>query len=74
MAFEFVLLESGGGPGLLLGAINAVIAGFVWAVLGGPGRFWSEVGPKGIMALFVAHMTFGLVVGLTLKAEKRVLT
>jgi hypothetical protein len=71
MAFELVLHESGVGPGVILGAQNAIIAGFVWAALGGPGHFWTAVGPQGIVALFVAHMTFGAVVGATFKAEER---
>lgn len=71
--FERVLPESGVGLGVLLGAINTIFAGFAWAVIGGPGRFWSEVGPPGVIALFVAHITFGAVVGATFKAEQKML-
>lgn len=74
MAFELVLHESGVGPGAILGAYNTIIAGFVWAALGGPGHFWSTVGPPGIIALFLAHMTYGAVVGAAFKAEERLLT
>ena len=73
MMFERVLHESGVGPGVLLGACNTIFAGFAWAILGGPGRFWSGVGPKGVIALFIAHMTFGAVVGAVFKAERRIL-
>ena len=73
MAFELVLHQSGVGPGVVLGAYNTIIAGFVWAALGGPGHFWSAVGPQGVIALFLAHMTFGAVVGAAFKAEERLL-
>jgi hypothetical protein len=73
MAFELVLHQSGVGPGLILGAYNTIFAGFVWAALGGPGHFWSAVGPQGIIALFLAHMTFGAVVGAAFKAEETLL-
>ena len=73
MAFELILHESGVGPGVLLGAYNTIFAGFVWAAIGGPGRFWSEVGPRGVIALFIAHMTFGAVVGAAFKAEQKLL-
>ena len=73
MAFELVLHQSGAGPGVILGAYNTIIAGFVWAAIGGPGHFWSAVGPPGIIALFVAHMTFGAIVGAAFKAEERLL-
>jgi hypothetical protein len=73
MAFELVLHQSGVGPGVILGAYNTIIAGFVWAAIGGPGHFWSAVGPPGIIALFLAHMTFGAIVGAAFKAEERLL-
>lgn len=73
IVFERVLHDSGVGPGVVLGAYNTVIAGFVWAAIGGPGHFWSGVGPQGIVALFIAHMTFGAVVGAAFKAEERML-
>lgn len=73
MAFESVLHQSGVGPGVILGAYNTIIAGFVWAVLGGPGQFWSAAGPRGVIALFLAHMTFGAVVGAAFQAEERLL-
>ena len=73
MAFELVLHQAGVGPGVILGAYNTIFAGFVWAALGGPGQFWSGVGPQGVIALFLAHMTFGAVVGAAFKAEERLL-
>ena len=73
IVFERILHESGVGPGVVLGAYNTIIAGFVWAAIGGPGHFWSGVGPQGIVALFIAHMTFGAVVGAAFKAEERLL-
>jgi hypothetical protein len=73
MVFELVLHESGVGPGVLLGACNTIFAGFAWALIGDPGRFWSGAGPKGVIALFLAHMTFGAVVGAVFKAERRLL-
>jgi hypothetical protein len=72
VVFDLVLHQSGVGPGLVLGAYNSVVAGFAWAVLGGPGRVWSEVGPQGVIALFVVHMAFGAVVGGLYRAEARV--
>jgi hypothetical protein len=73
IVFERILLESGAGPGVLLGACNTIFAGFVWAAIGGPGAFWATVGPRGVIALFIAHMTFGAVVGAAFKAEEKIL-
>jgi hypothetical protein len=73
MVFEVVVHESGVGPGVLLGAINTIFAGFAWSAIGGPGHFWSAIGPKGVIALFIAHMTFGAVVGTVYKAEEKML-
>jgi hypothetical protein len=73
IVFERILHDAGVGPGVVLGAYNTIIAGFVWAAIGGPGHFWSGVGPQGIVALFIAHMTFGAVVGAAFKAEQRML-
>jgi hypothetical protein len=71
MIFDLALHESGAGPGALLGAFNTIIAGFVWAALGGPGHFWSDIGAQGIAALFLTHIVFGAVVGAVFKAENR---
>src|SRR6185436_19739301 len=71
--FELVVHDSGVGPGVFLGACNTVFAGFAWAAIGGPGRFWSNLGPEGVIALFIAHMTFGAVVGSAYKAESKLL-
>jgi hypothetical protein len=73
IVFERILHDAGVGPGVVLGAYNTIIAGFVWAAIGGPGHFWSGVGPQGIVALFIAHMTFGAVVGAAFKAEQKML-
>ena len=73
MMFERILPESGVGLGVLLGAINTIFAGFAWAIIGGPGRFWSDLGPQGVIALFIAHITYGAVVGAAFKAEQRML-
>jgi hypothetical protein len=72
MVFEKILHQAGVGPGLLLGAQNTILAGFVWAILGGPGRFWSEVGPQGVIALFLVHMGFGAVVGSLYRVDEPV--
>jgi hypothetical protein len=61
--FEYVMHQSGIGVGMLLGACNTIIAGFVWAALGGPGAFWDLAGPYGVMVLFVSHLVYGGVVG-----------
>jgi len=71
--FELILHDSGVGLGVLLGACNTILAGFAWAIIGGPGRFWSDIGPQGVIALFIAHMTFGAIVGAAFKAEERLL-
>jgi len=61
--FEWVLNQSGVGPGVLLGAVNTIAAGFVWAALTGPGKFWVNVGPAGVAALFLVHFVYGGIVG-----------
>ena len=71
--FERILPESGVGLGVLLGAINAIFAGFAWAIIGAPGRFWSDLGAQGAIALLIAHITFGAVVGAAFKAEQKLL-
>ena len=63
LVFEYVLHQSGVGAGLMLGALNTIFAGFVWAALGGPGAFWHTVGPQGVIALFFAHLAYGAAVG-----------
>jgi hypothetical protein len=61
--FEWVLHQAGVGPGLLLGACNAVFAGFFWAQLSGPGPFWDRLGAEGVGALFLVHFVYGATVG-----------
>jgi hypothetical protein len=61
--FEWVLHQAGVGPGLLLGACNTIVAGFIWAVMSGPGRFWQHFGAAGMAALFLVHFAYGAVVG-----------
>jgi hypothetical protein len=61
--FEWVLNQAGVGAGLLLGACNAVFAGFFWAQMSGPGPFWDRLGIEGIGALFFVHFVYGAVVG-----------
>ena len=63
--------RSGIGPGVLLGAVNTIFAGFAWAFVGGPGRFWSDFGPAGVGALFLVHIVYGAVVGGLYKKEHR---
>jgi len=63
LVFEFVFAQSGVGAGVLLGAINTLIAGFLWAGFDGPGHFWSSFGPAGIVSLFLVHILFGAIVG-----------
>jgi hypothetical protein len=62
--FEWALHQAGVGPGLLLGACNTIIAGFLWAASGpDPGKFWVHFGAAGIAALFLVHLVYGAVVG-----------
>lgn len=61
--FEWVLHQAGVGPGLLLGACNTIVAGFIWARLAGPGQFWQHFGAAGMAALFLTHFAYGAVVG-----------
>ena len=61
--FEFALHQAGVGPGLLLGACNTIIAGFLWARGSDPGKFWVHFGAAGIAALFLVHFVYGAVVG-----------
>ncbi len=70
LVFEYVLHQSGVGAGLLLGASNTIFAGYVWAALGGPGAFWHTAGPQGVIALFLAHLTYGAVVGGLYRSEQ----
>jgi|SRR6476661_3385817 len=69
--FEYVIQTSGVGPGMLLGAVNTIFAGFAWYFIGGPGRFWSDFGPAGIGALFLVHLAYGAVVGTLYRNEHR---
>ena len=61
--FEWVIQQAGVGPGVLLGAWNTIIAGFVWASTTDPGKFWIHFGAGGIAALFFVHFVYGGVVG-----------
>jgi hypothetical protein len=63
VVFEWVIDSSGVGQGILLGAINTIFAGFGWAMIGGPGVFWSALGPAGVASLFLVHFVYGGVVG-----------
>jgi hypothetical protein len=69
VVFEWILNSSGVGQGVLLGAINTIFAGFVWALFSRPGAFWSTLGPVGIAALFLVHFVYGGVVGGLYKIE-----
>ena len=61
--FEWVLSQGGVGAGLVLGAFNAIIAGFIWSPGSDPGRFWEHFGVAGIAALFLVHFVYGGIVG-----------
>ncbi len=63
VVFEWVLNQAGVGAGLLLGACNTIIAGFLWAQGTDPGRFWQHFGAPGMAALFLVHFVYGGVVG-----------
>ncbi len=69
IVFEVIFHRSGVGAGVVLGAMNTIFAGFAWAVIGGPGRFWGGLGPEGVAALFLVHMAYGAVVGGLYKAQ-----
>jgi len=69
LVFEFVFAQSGIPAGVLVGAINTLLAGFIWAAFDGPGHFWTSFGPLGIMSLFMVHMLYGAVVGGLYKNE-----
>lgn len=68
--FEHVLHQSGAGAGLLLGACNTIFAGYVWAMIGGPGAFWHSAGPQGVIALFLSHLAYGTVVGSLYRSDQ----
>lgn len=70
LVFEHVLHQSGVGAGLMVGAYNTILAGFVWAALGGPGAFWDGGGAPGIITLFVTHLAYGAVVGGLYRSEQ----
>lgn len=58
-----VINQAGVGPGALFGWIHAIFAGFVWAMVNGPGRFWWNFGVTGVAVLFLVHIVFGAIVG-----------
>jgi hypothetical protein len=61
--FEWVLHQAGVGAGVLLGACNTILAGFIWATGSNPGKFWHYFGVAGTAALFLVHFAYGAVVG-----------
>lgn len=61
--FDWVLHQSGIGIGLLLGAYNTILAGFIWSLGSDPGRFWLHFGAAGIASLFLVHLVYGAVLG-----------
>ena len=63
VVFEWVLNQAGVGAGMLIGACNTIIAGFLWSGGADPGRFWQHFGAPGIAALFLIHFIYGGVVG-----------
>ena len=69
LVFEYAFEQSGVGPGVIVGAINAMLAGFLWAAFDGPGRFWTSFGPVGAIAILLVHMTYGATVGTLYKAQ-----
>ncbi len=71
VVFEHVVHQSGVGVGLMIGSYNTIFAGFVWAMIGGPGAFWAAVGPLGVIALFVSHLAYGAVVGGLYRSEQQ---
>jgi hypothetical protein len=66
---EFMFEQGGVLPGLYIGALNAMVAGFIWSLFDGPGRFWSSYGPPGVIALLIVHMMFGAIVGGVYKTQ-----
>ena len=63
LVFEYILNDAGVGAGLLVGACNAIAAGFIWSQLQGPGQFWDGLGAAGIASLFLVHFVFGGIIG-----------
>ena len=68
--FEYIVHQSGLGVGMMIGAYNTIVAGFIWAMLGGPGPFWDRAGAAGIFALFLSHVVYGAVVGTLYRSEQ----
>jgi hypothetical protein len=73
VVFEWVLNQAGVGAGLLLGACNTIIAGFLWQGGSDPGRFWQHFGAAGMASLFFVHFVYGGVVGGLYKTKHHVL-
>ena len=42
---------------------------FLWSAFDGPGRFWSSFGPPGVIALFLVHILYGMIVGGVYKTQ-----
>lgn len=72
--FEYSLGRAGGGPGLAIGAVHAVIAGLLLGViptihpmmpewLSVPGFFFGSLGLLGVVTFVVLHLLFGALVG-----------
>ena len=61
--FEWILNQGGVGAGVLMGAFNTIIAGFIWSFSTDPGHFWEHFGVAGIASLFLVHFLFGGIVG-----------
>jgi hypothetical protein len=71
VVFEWAFNQAGVGPGLLLGAWNTIIAGFLWQGGTDPGPFWQHFGAAGMASLFFVHFVYGGVVGGIYKTKHR---
>lgn len=72
VVFEWAFKQAGVGPGVLIGAWNTILAGFLWQGGTDPGRFWQHFGAAGIASLFLIHFVYGGVVGGIYKTKPRV--